>query len=204
MLTYILRRILLMIPTFVGITLVSFLVINLAPGGPIEQRIQAIRFGGASLEGGGGGGGKSSGTAGINQEILDALNKQYGFDKPVLTRYWIWLTNISKLDFGESFTYQQPAFDVIASKFPVSLQFGIASLIFTYLVCIPLGIAKAVKAGTSFDFLSGVVLYIAYSIPPLVLGIFLLVFFAGGRYFSWFPLDSFIRMGTSRSHLFSR
>jgi microcin C transport system permease protein len=188
LLTYILRRILLMIPTFVGITLVSFLVINLAPGGPIEQRIQAIRFGGASLEGGGGGGGKSSGTAGINQEILDALNKQYGFDKPVLTRYWIWLTNISKLDFGESFTYQQPAFDVIASKFPVSLQFGIASLIFTYLVCIPLGIAKAVKAGTSFDFLSGVVLYIAYSIPPLVLGIFLIVFFAGGRYFSWFPL----------------
>jgi microcin C transport system permease protein len=181
-----------MIPTFLGITLVSFLVINLAPGGPIEQRIQAIRFGSGNVEGGGG---KSTSTTGINQEILDALNKQYGFDKPVGKRYLIWLKNISKLDFGESFTYQSPVIDVITSKFPVSLQFGIASLILTYLVCIPLGVAKAIRAGSKFDFISGITLYIAYSIPPLVLGIFLIVFFAGGRHFSWFPIGQLFSDG---------
>lgn len=176
-----------MIPTFVGITLVSFLVINLAPGGPIEQKLQAIRFGAAASEGGGSGG-RSQMQSGVNEEILEALNKQYGFDRPVLERYWIWLKNISKLDFGESFTYEEPAIDVIVSKFPVSLQFGVASLILTYLISIPLGVAKAVRAGTAFDSVSGILLYISYSIPPLVLGIFLIVFFAGGRYFDWFPI----------------
>jgi microcin C transport system permease protein len=189
MIIYLIRRILLMIPTFIGITLVSFLVINLAPGGPIEQKIQAIRFGGAAVEGGGGGGGRSSQVqSGLNEEVLEALKKQYGFDQPVHIRYWLWLKNLSRLDFGESFTYEEPVIDVIISKFPVSLQFGIASLILTYLVCIPLGIAKAIRAGSAFDWLSGLVLYISYSIPPLVLGIFLIVFFAGGRYFDWFPI----------------
>lgn len=186
MILYLIRRSLLMIPTFLGITLICFLVINLAPGSPIEQKIQNMRFGGANLEGGGGNrGGQQSG---INQEILDALNKQYGFDKPVMERYWIWLKNLSRMDFGESFTYQEPAMDVITSKFPVSLQFGVVSLILTYLVCIPLGIAKAIRAGTAFDSVSGLVLYAAYSVPPLVLGIFLIVFFAGGRYLDWFPI----------------
>ena len=186
MILYLIRRSLLMIPTFVGITLVCFLVINLAPGGPIEQKIQAIRFGSANTEGGGGS--KSGIQSGLNEEVLEALKKQYGFDKPVLERYWIWLKNLSRLDFGESFTYQEPAIDVITSKFPVSLQFGVASLVLTYLVCIPLGMAKAIRAGSTFDAVSGLFLYIAYSIPPLVLGIFLIVFFAGGRHFSWFPI----------------
>lgn len=175
-----------MIPTFIGITLVCFLVINMAPGGPIEQKIQAMRFGGANIEGGGGG--KSGMQAGMNEEVLEALKKQYGFDKPVMERYWIWLTNLSRLDFGESFTYQEPAIDVITSKFPVSLQFGVVSLILTYIVCIPLGMAKAIRAGSTFDTLSGLALYVAYAIPPLVLGIFLIVFFAGGRYLDWFPI----------------
>jgi microcin C transport system permease protein len=165
-------------------------VINLAPGGPIEQKIQAMRFGGAAAEGGAGmGGGKSSQMqSGMNEEVLEALKVQYGFDKPVHVRYWIWLKSLVRLDFGQSFTYEEPVTDVIMSKFPVSLQFGIASLVLTYLVCIPLGMAKAVKAGTSFDWISGLILYVAYSIPPLVLGIFLIVFFAGGRYFDWFPI----------------
>lgn len=186
MIIYFLRRILLTIPTFMGITLVCFFVINLAPGGPIEQKIQAIRFGNANTYGGG----KSySGIqTGLNQEILDSLKQQYGFDKPVYERYWIWLKNIAHLDFGESFTFQEPAMDVIQSKFPVSLQFGIVSFILTYLVCIPLGMAKAIRAGSSFDIISGFFLYVAYAIPVLVIGIFLIVFFAGGRYLNWFPL----------------
>ncbi|MEK6773387.1 MAG: ABC transporter permease subunit [Bdellovibrionota bacterium] len=167
-----------MIPTFFGITLATFILINLAPGSPIEQQIQRIRFGQGS---------KSS-NAVVNQEVIDALNKQYGFDKPISTRYWIWLKNLSRLDFGESFTYQEPVLDVILSKFPVSLQFGLASLILTYIVCIPLGVIKALKAGQSFDRISGLLLYFSYSIPSLILGIFLIVFFAGSNYFSWFPI----------------
>ncbi len=178
MLIYLLRRILIAIPTFLGITLVTFLIINMAPGGPIEQKLQKIRMGG-------GDGGRGTG---VSQEVLDNLSKQYGFDKPIHIRYWIWLKNISRLDFGDSFTYQEPAIDVITSKFPVSLQFGIASLILTYIICIPLGVKKAINAGGVFDQISGIVLYIMVSIPPLVLGIFLIVWFAGGSYFDWFPI----------------
>lgn len=193
MFIYLVRRILIAIPTFLGITLVTFLIINMAPGGPIEQKLQKIRMSG-------GGGGSS---AAISQDLIDSLNKQYGFDKPVYERYWIWLKNISKLDFGDSYSYQEPAIDVITSKFPVSLQFGIASLILTYLVCIPLGVKKAIHAGSTFDQVSGIVLYILFAIPPLVLGIFLIVWFAGGSYFNWFPIggiksddyDSFTTLG---------
>lgn len=190
MLIYLLRRILLMIPTFLGITVFSFLVINLAPGGPVEQAIQKIRFGAAEASGGGSGraGVSDSRNQGLNQELIDALKKQYGFDKPVHERYLIWLGNVVTLDFGQSFTYYEPALDVIVSKFPVSLQFGITSLILTYLVCIPLGIAKAVRAGTTFDAVSGFILTAAYTVPPLVLGIFLITFLAGGSYFSLFPI----------------
>lgn len=185
MFVYLIRRFALMVPTFFGITLVSFIIINLAPGSPIEQKLQAMRFGN---QGETSGGSNARGSQGVNQEIIDALKKQYGFDKPVHERYFIWLKNLSHLDFGNSFTYEEPVINVIASKFPVSLQFGITSLILTYIICIPLGILKAVKAGTAFDTVSGIVLYILYSIPPLVLGIFLIVFFAGGSYFNWFPI----------------
>lgn len=180
MFIYIIRRILLAIPTFLGITLVTFLIINAAPGGPIEQKLQKIRMGGGE-------GGKSSQ---ISQEVLDGLYKQYGFDKPVQERYWIWLKNISKLDFGESFSYQEPVIDVITQKFPISLSFGLASLILTYLVCIPLGVAKAIRAGSRFDHISGIVLYFIYSIPPLVMGIFLIVWLAGGSHFDLFPIGN--------------
>lgn len=180
MLAYLIRRILIAIPTFVGITLVTFFIINAAPGGPIEQKLQKLKMGGAGGEGGRG--------TGVTQELLDGLVKQYGFDKPIHERYLIWLKNIGKLDFGDSFTYQEPAIDVITSKFPVSMQFGIASLILTYMICIPLGVKKAIGAGGVFDQVSGIILYIMVSIPPLVLGIFLIVWFAGGSYFDWFPI----------------
>ncbi|MEQ1721982.1 MAG: ABC transporter permease subunit [Pseudobdellovibrio sp.] len=179
MLIYIIRRILLAIPTFVGITLITFLIINSAPGGPIEQKLQQLQFGG-----------KGGGKAEISQEVLDAMVKQYGFDKPVHERYFIWIKNITKLDFGESFSYQEPAIDVITSKFPVSLSFGIASLILTYLVCIPLGVKKAINAGGVFDQISGMALYFLYAIPPLVSGILLIVWFAGGSHFDWFPIGN--------------
>ncbi len=200
MFVYLIRRILLMIPTFLGITVVTFVLINLAPGSPIEQKLQQIRFGAAS-GGGGGGGANTRGDTAVNEEVIEALKKQYGFDKPMHVRYLIWLKNLSRLDFGESFTYQEPVIDVIASKLPVSMQFGITSLILTYLVCIPLGVRKAIKAGSGFDRISTILLNVTYSIPPLVLGIFLIVIFAGKL--NWFPIggiqsddyESFTMMG---------
>lgn len=170
-----------MIPTLFGITVISFVILNLAPGGPIEQKIQQLRFSGGDSA-------NKGGDAGISEEMREALNKQYGFDKPLHTRYFIWVKNIATLNFGESFTYEEPAIDVIVSKFPVSIQFGLISIILTYLVCIPLGVMKAVRDGTTFDGASSFVLFLLYSVPPLMLGVLLIVFFAGGSYFDWFPL----------------
>lgn len=174
-----------MIPTLLGVTIVTFIIINLAPGSPIEQRIQQMKFGGMGRESGNSTNNKSSG---VSEEVIEALKKQYGFDKPVHVRYWIWLKNISRLDFGESFTYEEPVLDVIASKFPVSLQFGVISLIMSYLVCVVLGVLKAVKHGTAFDYVSSFLLFVFYSIPGFMLAILLIVYFAGGSFFNWFPM----------------
>lgn len=174
-----------MIPTLLGITLVSFVIINMAPGGPVEKKIMEIRMAGSM----GGGSGMSSGAQGVPEEVIEALKKQYGFDKPIHVRYFMWLKNIVTLDFGESFSYEEPVMDVIMSKMPVSIQFGVVSFILVYLVCIPLGVMKAVNDGSRFDALSSLVLYVMWSIPPLMLGILLLVFFAGGSFLDWFPLQ---------------
>ena len=187
MIKYIIRRILFMIPTLIGITIVVFGIINLAPGSPIEQQLQALKFGG------GGGDAQAAsasnqGSATVSNEVLEALKKQYGFDKPVHIRYWIWLKNLATFDFGESFTYEEDVTSVIASKFPVSLQFGIFSLILSYLISIPLGIIKAIRHGSHFDNFSSIILFIAYSIPPFMLGIVLIVFLAGGSFLDLFPI----------------
>lgn len=175
-----------MIPTLFGITIISFILINLAPGSPVEQKLQQMRFGGAM----GGANNMSGGhnNTGVSQEVIDALNKQYGFDKPLLTRYWIWLGNLSRLDFGDSFRFEEPVTKVIAQRFPVSITFGIVSFILTYLVCIPLGVLKAIRNGSAFDRATSFLLSAAYSIPPIILGILLLVYFAGASHFNLFPM----------------
>lgn len=184
---YLLRRLLLLVPTLFGISLIVFVIINLAPGSPVEQALQKIRFGS---------GGDHSSHAitsndqGVSQEVIDALNRQYGFDKPLHVRYFIWLKNLASFDFGNSFTYQEPVVDVVLSKFPVSLQFGVVSFLLTYLICIPLGILSAYKEGQAFDTFTSVSLVILYAIPPFMLGILLITFFAGGRFLDWFPIGS--------------
>lgn len=179
---YLLKRLLVMIPTLLGVTIVVFMVINLAPGSPVEQRLQQLRFGGGmSSE-------SSKGSSTVSNEVLEALNKQYGFDKPLHTRYLIWLKNIVTLDFGESFTYEEPVIDVVISKFPVSLQFGVASLILSYLISIPLGIYKALRHGTVFDTTSSILLFVAYSIPSFMLAVLLIVFLSGGSFLDIFPI----------------
>ena len=180
-----------MIPTLLGVTMIVFAIINLAPGSPIEQKLQALRFGGASMgaEAVAGNAASSGEDSGVSNEVMEALKKQYGFDKPIHMRYLIWLKNLFKFDFGESFTYEEPALDVIKSKFPVSLQFGVVNLILTYLVCIFLGVYKAIKNGSRFDLSSSVVLFAMYAIPGFMLGILLIQFFASGNYFELFPVQ---------------
>jgi microcin C transport system permease protein len=190
---YFLRRLLVMVPTFLGITLVTFVVINLAPGGPVEQMLRDIRFGAALGGTGGTGGAEGAHSAisheGVTEETIAELRRQFGFDKPLLERYWIWLSNLAHLDFGRSFVQDEPAIRVIASKFPVSLQFGIASFVLTYLVCIPLGVAKAVADGTPFDTGSSLLVFVGYAVSPLMLGILLIVLFGGGSFLDWFPIS---------------
>lgn len=188
MFTYIFHRLLLMVPTLFGITIICFFIINLAPGSPIEQKLQAIRFGGAQGGEGGGGSIAGRGDQGVSDEVLEALKKQYGFDKPILVRYGIWLKNIATLDFGKSFTYEEPVLGLIASKFPVSLQFGIVSFFLTYLVCIPLGVMQAIRHGSRFDRGATLTLLVLYSVPSVMLAILLIVFFAGGSFWQWFPI----------------
>ena len=186
MLKYFLRRLAIILPTLLGVTVVVFVIINMAPGGPIEQKLQQMRFGGGEASEGST---RSRGaTQGVSNEVLEALKKQYGFDKPMHIRYLLWLKNLSTLNFGESFTYEEPVLDVITSKFPVSLQFGIVSLILSYLVSIPLGIVKAIRKGGTFDIVSSFLLFIFYSIPPFMLAILLIVFFSGGSFFEIFPV----------------
>lgn len=185
MIQYITRRVLIMIPTLLGITIVCFAIIQASPGGPIEQKLQQIRFAGAGADSAAA---SSAGTQVVSEEVIEALKKQYGFDKPLHIRYWIWLKNLTRLDFGESFTYEEPVIDVIVSKFPVSLQFGIISLLLSYLISIPLGVLKAIKKDSTFDLVTTFFLFVTYSIPPFMLGILLLVFFGGGSFFDWFPI----------------
>jgi microcin C transport system permease protein len=188
MLKYFLRRLAILIPTLLGVTVVVFAIINMAPGGPIEQKIQQMRFGGGGDSSAQGNSSSRGSEQGVSNEIMEALKKQYGFDRPVHERYFLWLKNISTLNLGESFTYEEPVLDVIVSKFPVSLQFGILSLIISYLVSIPLGVLKAIKHGSGFDVATSFILFVFYSIPSFMLAILLIVVFAGGSFFELFPI----------------
>jgi microcin C transport system permease protein len=196
---YILRRLLLMIPTLFGITLVCFGIFQIAPGGPVETYLAKVRFSGGAADGGRGSSQGASGTSSaasksVTDEVVEELKKRYNFDKPIHIRYWLWLKDVSRLEFGYSHTKGEPVISVIASKLPVSVTFGVTSFILVYLICIPLGILKAMRDGSRFDVISGFVLFIAYSIMPAMLGILLIHFFAGGQFLEWFPIQGLTSM----------
>ena len=186
LLSYFIRRLLIMFPTLLGVTIISFGLINMAPGSPVEQKIQQLRFSGGE------GSSSGKGDIGISKEVIDALKKQYGFDKPIHIRYGIWLRNLFNLNFGESFTYEEPVTNVILEKLPVSVQFGLISFLLSYLICIPLGVIKAIKHGGKFDVLSSFMLSAVYAIPNFMLGILLLVYFSGGSLVDWFPIGDLV------------
>jgi microcin C transport system permease protein len=187
---YFIRRFLLIIPTFIGITLMSFLVIHVVPGGPIEQAIMQLRMGGQTGEGGGSGGDFISAT--LTNDAIEQMRGYYGFDKPVLVRYGLWLWNVVRLDLGTSYAYGDPVWEVIRQRLPISLYFGSLGFILTYVVCIPLGVMKAIKHKQWFDTVTSVIVFVGYATPGFALGIVLLVLLGGGSFLDLFPLGGFV------------
>lgn len=202
---YILRRLLLMIPTLFGIMAISFAVVQFAPGGPVEQVIAKLTGQGGDagdrLSGGGGDAGatnfdptvgeatsKYRGAQGLDPEFIAKLEQQFGFDKPPLERFFKMLWDYARFDFGESYFRDITVLDLILEKMPVSISLGIWITLLSYLISIPLGIRKAVKDGSTFDIWTSGVVIVGYAIPAFLFAILLMVLFAGGSFFNWFPL----------------
>lgn len=193
---YILRRILLMIPTLLGIMIINFVLVQFLPGGPVEQIISQLDEQSSATDRISGGGGETApsgdseylGARGLPEDFIKDLEKQFGFDKPPLERFFLMMGNYIRFDFGESYFRSISVVDLVLEKMPVSITLGLWSTILAYLISIPLGIRKAVRDGSSFDTWTSAIIIFAYAIPGFLFAILLLVLFAGGSYFQWFPL----------------
>jgi microcin C transport system permease protein len=210
MAAYILRRILLMIPTLLGIMLVAFVVIQFAPGGPVERVIAQLSGTDVSATArfGGGGGGETGvgqapvqdgggefryrGAQGLDPEFIKKLEQQFGFDKPAHERFLLMMKSYLTFDFGESYFRDVPVLELIKEKMPVSVSLGLWLTLIAYGVSVPLGIAKAVRDGSTFDVWTSGVIIVGYAIPSFLFAILLVVLFAGGSFFNWFPLRGLV------------
>ncbi|MEE2981467.1 MAG: microcin C ABC transporter permease YejB [Pseudomonadota bacterium] len=208
MLAYIIRRLLLIIPTLFGIMVVNFVIVQIVPGGPVEQLIAQIqgtaveatsRFGaGAQDDSGsaqttkgateGGGTSKYRGAQGLDPDFIAELERQFGFDKPIHERFMLMMGNYLRFDFGDSYFRDRKVVDLVIEKMPVSISIGLWTTLLVYLISIPLGVAKAVRDGTRFDVWTSVVVVIGNAIPSFLFAIMLIVVFAGGSFLDWFPL----------------
>jgi microcin C transport system permease protein len=210
---YIIRRILFMIPTMFGIMLVAFVVVQFAPGGPVEQviaKLTGAETGASSRISGSAGGdfgsrgmaqgasqvdaasSKYRGAQGLDPEFIKKLEKQFGFDKPAYERFALMLWNYIRFDFGKSYFRDVSVLQLIKEKLPVSMSLGIWMTLLTYLISIPLGIRKAVDDGSRFDVWTSSVIIIGYAIPGFLFAILLIILFAGGSFFDWFPLRGLV------------
>ena len=208
MAAYILRRLLLLIPTLIGIMLVSFTVIQFAPGGPIEQILAKLsgvdvaataRIGGGNSDLGAGSqrpgnfdqsgvSARYRGAQGLDPQFIKQLEVQFGFDKPAPERFALMIWNFARFDFGKSYFRDTPVLQLIAEKMPVSMSLGLWMTLLTYLISIPLGIRKAMKDGSTFDVWTSAIIVVGYAIPGFLFAILLIVMFAGGSFLDWFPL----------------
>lgn len=205
--TYILKRLLLIIPTLFLILLINFIVIQIAPGGPVEQAIQqAEAFQGMGMSGGETAQTSQSyqGAKGLSDDMVEKIKAQYGFDQPAYIRFWNMLTGYMQFDFGTSFFKDKPVTELLWEKLPVSLSLGLWSTLLIYLISIPLGIKKARQHGTIFDKSTSMLLAVGYAIPAFVFAILLIVFFAGGSYFQWFPLQGLVSENFAELSLFAK
>ena len=211
MYSYIIRRLLLIIPTLLGIMVINFMVIQFVPGGPVEQMIAQItgegvdataRVGGqagaetqsstesktAAGKSVDGGTSRYRGAQGLPQELIKQIEKQFGLDKPLHERFFLMMGNYIKFDFGDSYFQDRSVAQLVIDKMPVSISLGIWTTLLVYLISIPLGVAKAVRDGSHFDVWTSGVVILGNAIPGFLFAILMIVLFAGGRYFDWFPL----------------
>ena len=219
MLAYILRRLLLIVPTLLGIMVINFTVVQFAPGGPVEQVLAELRgnatdataaFAGQAgdVQGAGtaqsGGDSRYRGAQGLDPSIIADIEKQFGFDKPVHIRFFNMLWDYARFDFGTSYFRDEKVIDLFIDKLPVSISLGLWTMLFVYAISIPLGIRKAVKDGSSFDVWSSGAIVLGYAIPGFLFAILLIVLFAGGRYFDWFPLRGLSSQGSENWSIAAR
>ncbi len=221
MIPYILKRLALMVPTVFGIMLISFIIVQFVPGGPVERMIAQLQGHGSDSMSriGGASGGETVGAAsssatgqastyrgaqGLDPEFIKELEKLYGFDKPAPARFWIMLKNYIRFDLGNSYYRDASVLSLVAEKMPVSISLGLWSTLLIYLISIPLGIKKAVRDGTPFDLWTSAAIFIGYAIPSFLFAILLIVLFAGGRYFDIFPLRGLLSDNWKDMTLFQR
>ncbi|MGH6953007.1 MAG: microcin C ABC transporter permease YejB [Alphaproteobacteria bacterium] len=214
MLAYVARRLLLIIPTLFGIMVINFIIVQAAPGGPVEQLIAQIQGTGveltARIAGSGqgevagsgrapasrdSGAGTYRGARGLDPELIKEIERQFGFDKPVHERFVVMMRNYAAFDFGESFFRNRKVVELVLDKMPVSISLGVWTTFLVYLIAIPLGIAKAVRYGSRFDVWTSAVVIVGYAIPGFLFAILLVVLFAGGSFLSWFPLRGLVSEG---------
>lgn len=188
MAAYIFKRLLLMIPTLFGVLLITFLVIQFVPGGPVEQLVAQIKGQGVQGEASSGVQGLYRGAQGLDAERLAELQAYYGFDKPAWRRFVDMLGNYLSFNLGESYFHHQSVLELLISRLPVSISLGLWTFFLTYLISVPLGVAKAVRDGSPFDLVTSTLVLVGYSIPGFVFGITLLVLFGGGSFWDVFPL----------------
>src|SRR5262249_45577945 len=200
----------LMIPTLFGILLITFIVIQFVPGGPVEQMVAQLQ--GRDLAGGEAGGrtaaaaglGGYRGRQGVDAAKVEEIKKLYGFDKPAHERFIQMLGQFARFDLGRSFFHNKDVWQLIKEKLPVSISLGLWPFLLTYLISVPLGIAKAVRAGTAFDTATTFIVLLGYAIPSFVLGVVLLVYFAGGTFAQWFPLRGIVSSNWHELDLFHK
>jgi len=192
MFAYLAKRLLLMIPTLVGVMLVTFAVTQFVPGGPVEQLIHQLTQHGTQGEAGGAGASFYRGSGGLDEQRVNELKVLYGFDKPAHVRFVEMMKNYLLFNFGDSYYKHQSVIQLVISKLPVSISIGLWTFFIVYFTCIPLGIAKAVRDGSRFDIATTTLILIGYAIPGFVLGITLLVLFGGGSFLDLFPLRGIV------------
>ncbi|AMM26292.1 microcin C ABC transporter permease YejB [Variovorax sp. PAMC 28711] len=186
MVSYILKRLLLMVPTLFGVLLLTFVVIQFVPGGPVEQMVSQLQGRDSGGERAASSGSGYRGRQGLDPKRVEEIRQLYGFDKPPIERFWLMLKAFARFDLGQSFYQRKDVWQLVKEKMPVSISLGLWTFFISYLIAVPLGVAKAVRAGSRFDFATTLLVLVGYAIPGFVLGVALLVVFGGQL--QWFPL----------------